>query len=131
MTNHTKKIGVVGETIAKDYLIAKGYTILGQNYHTRYGEIDIIASPKSTGNAGESSLVFVEVKTRTGQKFGFPEQSVTNTKIEHIISAISAYLQENNLLERVWQIDVLAIELNEKRKPIITHYENVTTYLGS
>ncbi len=130
MTYHTKKVGFIGETIARDYLVSEGYTILGQNYHTRYGEIDIIASPKSTGNVNENSLVFVEVKTRTGQNFGFPEQSVTNTKIEHIIAAAYAYLQENNLLERVWQIDVLAIELNEKGKPTITHYENVTSSRG-
>lgn len=128
MSKNNHKIGILGETIAKDYLLAKGYAIIGQNFHTRYGEIDIIASPNLTHNADVNSLVFVEVKTRTGRLFGFPEQSITPKKMEHLIAAINVYLQENNQLDIPWQVDVLSIELKGGKKPLIVHYENITTF---
>jgi len=128
MSKRNQEIGVLGETIARDYLLAKGYTIIGQNFHTRYGEIDIIASPNSTRNTGEINLVFVEVKTRTGRRFGYPEQSITPRKMEHLINVITEYLQKNNQLDIPWQVDVLSIELKGGKKPTITHYENITTF---
>ncbi len=52
--------GVVGETIAERHLTACGYEILGRNYRTRYGELDLVARR-------DGCLVFCEVKTRLGQ----------------------------------------------------------------
>lgn len=128
MSKHNQKIGIIGETIAKNYLLAKGYTIIGQNFYTRYGEIDIIASPNIIGDSSVNSLVFVEVKTRTGKQFGYPEQSVTHRKMEHLLAAITEYLQKNNQLDISWQVDVLSIELVSGKKPLIVHYENITTF---
>ena len=49
----------MGERIAGDHLVARGYRILGRNFRTRHGELDLIA-------ANARSLVFCEVKTRVG-----------------------------------------------------------------
>jgi len=72
------------------------------NYHTPYGEIDII------GKKGDI-LLFCEVKTRTSQKFGFPEESITAKKKNALINSSLFYLQENDLLDSLWRIDVIAI----------------------
>ena len=78
---YQKRIGNQGEKIAAAYLESKGYRILEQNYHTRFGEIDLVAQEGD-------SLVFVEVKARTSTTFGLPEASVTPAKLEKIENAI-------------------------------------------
>jgi putative endonuclease len=62
-------LGEAGERYATDYLIKNGYKILDRNWRIRGGEIDIVALYKST-------LVFVEVKTRTSTSYGTPEESI-------------------------------------------------------
>jgi len=65
-----KELGDRGEDIAAKYLQQQGYRIVQRNYRSRYGEVDIIC-------AQQGILVFVEVKTRTSNAFGFPEESIT------------------------------------------------------
>jgi Holliday junction resolvase-like predicted endonuclease len=66
--------GKLGETLAADYLRAKGYSIIATNRKFSHAEIDIIAK------IGEE-IVFVEVKTRKNSHFGFPEESIDAKKI--------------------------------------------------
>ena len=82
--------GRAGEEAAAAYLAGKGYEIVKRNYYTRYGEIDIIAYD-------DDFLVFAEVKTRTGKKYGTGAQAVTSKKIEKIRMCASIYLGENGL----------------------------------
>ena len=70
---HKKVLGKKGEKLAAAYLKGLGYKILKKNYKTPFGEADIIAQDK-----GE--IVFVEVKTRTDDRFGAPREAVTKTK---------------------------------------------------
>lgn len=63
------QIGNIGEEAAADYLCKEGYVILERNYRRSIGEIDIIANNKET-------LVFVEVKTRSNTRYGFPAEAV-------------------------------------------------------
>lgn len=60
-----KNMGLWGENKAVEFLKAKKYIILARNYHSRFGEIDIIARKQNT-------IIFVEVKTRKNTAFGFP-----------------------------------------------------------
>ena len=82
------KTGERGETIAADYLTQQGFTVLRRNYHTRYGEIDIIC-------ADEHYLVFVEVKTRSSSAFGAPCEAVTASKQRKIILTAQQWLTEH------------------------------------
>ena len=66
---NTKEIGNLGEDTACEYLKSHGYMILQRNYHSRYGEIDIIASKGDT-------VVFCEVKTRKNSSFGHASEYV-------------------------------------------------------
>ncbi len=87
MTTH-KAIGQQGEIIAQNYLIAQGCTILHTNYHSRYGEIDIIAEDRA------GVLLFIEVKYRKNEFFASAASSVTPQKLQKIEQTIACYLQQ-------------------------------------
>lgn len=91
-----------GEGIAADFLRARGYKIIAQNYRTKLGEIDIIARHKD-------SYCFVEVKTRHSDKFGLPEEAVSKFKQRQISKAALVFLKENLLLDKKSRFDVVSI----------------------
>ena len=117
---YQRDIGSQGERIAADYLEDKGYQLLDTNYHTRYGELDLVMIEKDT-------IVFVEVKTRTSVAYGFPEESVTELKMEHLENAGLLWLQENPEAPDDWRIDVVSIFLDRHGQPQkIYHFINAS-----
>jgi putative endonuclease len=102
MKSNRQKIGIWGESLAAEKLIANGYVIEDRNYRTPYGELDLIARK-------EDLLIFIEVKARTNGAFGMPEDSITKRKREHILQSIDYYLQERPDLVCDWRVDVIAI----------------------
>ncbi len=121
-TNPNKmELGKWGETYVANYLEAKGYEIIARNVRTPYGEIDIVTRKSDR-------LIFIEVKTRTSMVYGFPEEAVTGEKIAHMADSVESYLQENPDLLYDWQIDVIAVQVDQKREsPLISHFENAVT----
>lgn len=118
MQNYRQKLGGWGERLAASYLEDKGYTILGRNLRTRFGEIDLLA------RQGEQ-LVFVEVKTRRSTRYGLPEEAVTGNKKAHLLDAIQAYLQGHPELPGNYRVDVIAIFRSPKdRTHEIVQFEN-------
>ena len=108
----------MGERTAESFLTRRGYKILGRNYRSRYGEIDIIARE-------DQCLVFVEVRTRRGSEFGTPEESVTRAKRDRLVALAESYLQSLEKMPSSWRIDLVAIELDrDGRTPTIRHIEN-------
>jgi putative endonuclease len=101
--------GKLGEKIAAEFLLNKGYEILDKNYRCSEGEIDIITKYHDT-------LVFVEVKTRNNRLFGTPEESITQTKKEKLKASAESYLQSHENLPKNWRIDVVAIEMGSGGK---------------
>lgn len=77
--------GIWGEDEACRYLQSKGFSVLERNYHSRFGEIDIIADDCGC-------LVFVEVKTRKSKSYGYACEYVTESKMKKIILTAEAYL---------------------------------------
>ena len=74
-------------------------------------------APKASWTLSPSkgqSLVFVEVRTRRGDRFGTPEESITPAKRAHLIAAAQAYLQAHSLEDRDWRIDVVAVEMSSR-----------------
>ncbi|MEA1871681.1 MAG: YraN family protein [Candidatus Bipolaricaulota bacterium] len=80
-----QQLGREGEDRACQYLRQQGYEIIARNWHSRFGEIDIIARDKE-------SLVFAEVKTRSKAGFGGPEAALGIHKRKRVIAAAKAYL---------------------------------------
>ena len=96
--------GNAGEKLARSALKRKGYRIIGQNYRCRYGEIDIIARHKD-------SLVFIEVRSKTGTSFGSPEESLTSGKKQRLISTALDYLSKHGKPDEAWRFDFVAVRL--------------------
>ena len=110
-----KTLGKKGEELAKEYLEKRGFKILETNKHfSRYCEADIIAEEKNT-------LVFIEVKTRTNNKFGTPFEAITKTKYQHLKIGIFTYLQENPKYKK-FRIDAIAITMEPFK---IEHLKNI------
>ena len=102
MASHNKT-GNLGESVALEYFIRKGYEILHRNWRHKHLEVDIIASLNGT-------LHFIEVKTRTSEKYGFPEENVTQKKIRFLINASEEFLYLYPQWKRI-QFDVLSVIL--------------------
>lgn len=81
--------GRIGEQAVAEELTKRGYQILDRNYHSRYGEIDIIA-------AQNGFLAFVEVKARSPHTKGAPAEAVSASKRKKLIQTALLYLQETN-----------------------------------
>ena len=112
---HNQRIGSWGEEIAAEYLAGHGCEIVARNARTPYGEIDIVARQGDV-------ILFVEVKTRTSNKMGLPEESITPRKREHMLAAAEHYAAEHEVDH--WQIDVISVEGKPGSVPRITHFEN-------
>lgn len=100
----SRLIGIFGENQAERYLKKNGYKILCKNYHSRFGEIDIIALDKST-------TVFVEVKKRGANSFAGGAEFVTASKQSKIIKTALFYLQSKNIQNDI-RFDVIEINCN-------------------
>ena len=111
--------GKIGEDLAEKYLVGKDYYILARNYHSRFGEIDIIASDGS-------SIIFVEVKTRTQNQFGTPLEAITSHKLSKMIKTSQFYLTQRNMHTYPYRFDAIEIIIRNEEKPIINHLVNIT-----
>lgn len=114
----SKEIGNLGEDIAEVYLIKNGYDILRRNFYSQNGEIDIIAKI-------DDQIRFFEVKTRTNERFGNPEESVDQKKIECMISTAFCYLEEFSTEDQNWHLDLLSIKLKKNQSPEIILFEDI------
>jgi putative endonuclease len=110
------EIGKKGEDLAVTYLEQKGYTILERNWRFSRAELDIIAEK-------DNVWVFIEVKARSYNYYGEPENSVDNQKEYMTAEAAAAYMREKNY---EWEIrfDIVSILLPANEEPIIKHYED-------
>ena len=100
-----KETGKLGEDIAEHFLKQNGYVILDRNFECRQGEIDIIALDKE-------EIVFIEVKTRTSNKYGAPSEAVNKIKQKHMLQTIKYYLYIRNLSDEFIRIDVIEVYIN-------------------
>lgn len=119
MTFFSLSIGQKGESMAKSYLKSKGYKILKTNFRTRFGEIDIVC-------LDQYSLVFVEVKTKTSNRFGAPEEMFTPHKYHQVYNTAQYYLTLHPDFSEDYRIDLIAITLDRCSKLIsLSHYPSV------
>ncbi len=121
-TSPSQKLGKIGEDIACKYLVNKGYFIIERNFTLKCGEIDIVASKGS-------EIRFVEVKAiryNDGASLIKPEENVHSNKIKKLAKACLIYADTHKIIDREWQIDVVAIEYDADRKvAYVRHHECV------
>jgi len=107
------ELGKRGEALARLFLEQKGWTILETNWRFGKAEVDLIAKE-------EDLLVFVEVKTRSYDYFGAPEEAVNTAKEALLASAASAYMEK---IRHEWEIrfDIIAILFHNEKQYEIKH----------
>lgn len=119
MSQHNE-VGKVGEEIARKFLEKQGYKIIEQNYRTKYAEIDLVTEKKR-------ELVFVEVRTKVGENFGTPEETINKTKMRKLFqnaTAYAAFKKWNGL----FRIDAVCIVLKpDYSVERLNHYENIVS----
>ncbi|SDB99932.1 YraN family protein [Niabella drilacis] len=103
------QLGKQGEQLAAAYLAQEHYTILFRNWRYSHYEIDIIATKSN-------KLHFVEVKTRSSNRSGYPEESVTKRKFRYLQQAADEFLCQYPGHYRI-QYDILSITIEAGRPP--------------
>lgn len=117
-----QEVGQMGEDAAALHLVKRGYEVVARNYHSRFGEVDIIAK-------NEKYLVFVEVKTRTKGAEVQPKESVDALKQRRLVKTAMIYLSERGA-DLQPRFDVIEVWIERKIGAILAlnHIENA--FLG-
>lgn len=107
VNNISNQHGEIAELAAKEFLQAEGLIYIAQNFHCRWGEVDLIMKEHDV-------LVFIEVKYRKNNLFGGAISAVSIKKQQKIIKTAAIYLQQQGLNEynTAYRFDVIAIEGN-------------------
>ena len=99
---YRKNVGDIGEDFAARLLTNSGFNVLQRNFYTKVGEIDIIATK-------DGVLHFIEVKTRNGNQYGYPSESVSPAKQQRIRKSAEIYLQNRRATWQKVSFDVYEI----------------------
>ena len=103
MSSHTRSLGARYEALAVSYLRKQGLRLINQNFHSRYGEIDLIMQHKD-------SLVFIEVRFRKQNQWGEAHHTVSHIKQKKIIKTAKLYLKTRGLYDKVHcRFDVVGV----------------------
>ena len=118
MPDARRKLGQWGEDQAARYLQARGSQVVARNWRCAAGEVDLVVQDGGW-------LAFVEVRTRRGDAYGTPEESVTATKLARMAAVAESYVYEHQW-EGDWRLDVVAIEVPSGQAPAIEWYKSVS-----
>ncbi|NNK86959.1 MAG: YraN family protein, partial [Flavobacteriaceae bacterium] len=99
-------LGQLGEDLAVDHLSQKGYRILQRNYRFDRAEVDILASKGDI-------LAVVEVKSRSSNSFGDPQEFVKPKQIRNLVKAVDHFIESRGLNVDV-RFDIIAITKTSK-----------------
>jgi putative endonuclease len=111
-------VGAYGERVAADHLVAAGMVVLDRNWRCAAGEIDIVARDGDT-------LVFCEVKTRTGTGFGSPLEAVTPRKAARLRRLAAAWTREHGLHPPDIRIDLVGVLRPRRGAAQVEHVRGV------
>ncbi len=111
------RLGQRGEDLAADYLESLGYAILERNIRLSAGELDAVAKDGDV-------VVFVEVKARSGNKFGTPQEAVNAAKQKRLTRLALEWLQIHNMAEASARFDVVSVVADKGSRPRIEVFRN-------
>ena len=114
------ELGAMGEALAVDFLTRMGLRILDRNWRSRYGELDVIAVDDAT-----RTVVFVEVKTRTGDGYGGLAHAVTPRKVWRLRRLAGLWLAAHDGHWAAVRIDVIGVRIGRRRTPEISHLRGI------
>ncbi len=109
-------LGEEGERVAESFLKKKGFRLVERNYRCPVGEMDLVFLDRRV-------IVFVEVKTRTDDRFGAPLESVHRGKQQKMIKTALFFLSQHRLHHREARFDVVGVSL-KGGEPAVEHVQN-------
>ena len=112
------RLGRAGEDLATAFLRRAGYEVIERNWRCARGEIDVVARIDNT-------LVFVEVKTRSGLGFGHPLESLTVGKLARLRVLASLWRQSHPAQRGGLRIDAIGVLLPRNAPYSIEHVQGV------
>jgi len=118
MSKRGVEIGAQGETLVASYLVAQGATIIARNWRVKEGEIDLVARHNGT-------LLFVEVKSRTSDKFGHPLEAIDKEKAHRLQRLALAWIATHDNWGADYRIDCAAVHLSDRLNPTIDYRAGV------
>jgi putative endonuclease len=121
-TESKKQIGMRGEDLACAELERLGMQVLERNWRCRLGEIDIVAA--EAGPAG-LTLVFCEVKCRSGLGFGHPLEAITYAKMRTLRQLAALWMREHRRKASSIRLDAIGVVLAPGQEPSVTHVRGV------
>lgn len=113
----TQPFGRYGEELARRYLQNIGYEIVTNNWRCPFGEIDIIAQK-------DNILVFVEVRSRHAETTEASFESINTRKRKKLAALANKYIDDHELDDVIWRIDVIGVAVPRTGKAIIEHVED-------
>jgi putative endonuclease len=111
-------LGLRAEDAAAKALEAAGYRVRARRFRTRLGEIDLVAEDRT------GTVVFVEVKARSGSGYGEPLEAVDRRRQSRLARAATLYLQSCGALERACRFDVVSVRVAADGRLAIEHLED-------
>ncbi len=110
--------GQRGEAMAAKFLEERGFCVIERNWNCRLGEIDLIVSR-------DGEIRFIEVKLRRSLDYGYPEASITWTKLKHLSRAIECWIKSQKQPPECYQADAIAILAPYEAEPSIVWIERI------
>lgn len=110
-------LGRWGEQLAADHLVGAGLEVLARNWRCREGELDVVARDL------DGTVVFVEVKTRSGTAFGTPAEAVTRAKAARIRGLACRWLLEHPSGGVPLRFDVVEVVRRPGQPPEVHHLQ--------
>ena len=122
MANARQTLGARGEDLAVAELERQGMTILARNWRCRLGEIDIVAAEVV---GGRTTVVFCEVKCRSGLGFGDPLEAITWKKLRTLRSLAAEWMAGHRMAAHAIRLDAVGVVLRRGEAAQLTHVRAV------
>lgn len=121
-TESRQQVGRRGEDVACAELERQGLAVLARNWRCRWGEIDIVAADRSEAGV---TLIFCEVKCRSGLGFGHPLEAITYAKLRTLRQLAAHWMRQNRPTARFIRVDAIGVVLVPGQEPSLTHVKGV------
>lgn len=122
VTKQTAAFGLTGERVAERWLCRKGWTVLQRRYRSGHRDIDLVVQR-------DNLVAFVEVKARSGDRFGDPVEAVNWRKRNELVRSARTWIDRNGRTGEVYRFDVVGVLVSGGRVRV-RHVENAFLLAG-
>lgn len=120
--NARQTLGARGEDLAVAELERQGMEVLARNWRCRLGELDVVAVERAEGG---TTVVFCEVKCRSGLGFGDPLEAITWAKLRTLRSLAAEWMATHEVVAQHIRLDAIGVLLLRGEPPRLTHVRAV------